>query len=156
MKKKALLICFSMLLAFVIAAALILHIPTSGEPLGLTKAIYTKIAISQVEKEIDFAAEDIVGFDGGVFSTIEIKSHESAEVIFGCIRNASYIMDLTNASLSPENIPLLVSGSCSGGFTHVYITLPLTHRLICFQFTDEDSQMLCEYVMSVAKGQVQS
>lgn len=150
MMKKALLICL-LLLAIVGAAAFILYIPVSGEPLGLTRAIYADIAISQVEKEIDFTGKDIVSFDDGVFSTIEIKSHESAEVIYGCIRNASYIMDLTHASLLPENIPLLVSDSCSGGFTHVYITLPLTRRFIAFYFTEADSAVLSDYVMSLAK-----
>lgn len=148
MKKRAFLICL-LLLAIVLAAALILHIPSSGEASALTKAVYADIAISQIEKEIDFTGVDIVSFDNGVLSTIEIKSHESAEVIFGCIRNAAYIMDLTHASLSPEDIPLLVSDSCSGSFTHIYITLPLTHRLIAFYFTEADSQTLSEYVMSL-------
>lgn len=151
MRKKALLICILTVLVLLISIAVILHIPSSGEPSELTRSIYVNIAISQLEKEIDFTEEDIVTFENGVFNTIEIKSHESAEVLYSCIRNSSYIMDLTHACLAPENITLLVSDSCSGGFTHIYLTLPVVHRFICFQFTEEDSEMLYEYVMAISK-----
>lgn len=156
MKKKVILICVLPVLFLMISAAVILHIPESGEPTEFTKNLYKNIAISQLDKEIDFVGQDIVTFEDGILRTFEIRSHESAEVLYSYIRNSSCIMDLTHSCLAPEEIPLLVGDSCSGGFTHIYFTLPVTHRFISFYFTEEDSELFYEYVISVADAQKQN
>lgn len=152
MKRKVRLISVLLVLILLIFAAIVLYIPASGEPLKITKNIYANSVIWQLEKEIDFTGTDIVTFQDGSFLSFEIKSHESAEVLYSCIRNATRLNDFTHSCLAPQAIPLLVSDACSGTFSLIYYTFPVTGRFIAFQFSDEDSKLLYEYVMSIVEG----
>lgn len=154
MKKKhcaVLLIC-----AFLILAGTVLYIPKSGrDALSLTKRIYSNIVIRQLEENIDFTGEDIVTFQNGRFRSFEIRSHESAEVLYTCIRNAAKINDYTNACLATQEIPILVNSASCGTFGMIYYTLPISGRFIGFQFTEEDTEHFRAYITSIVDEKVQ-
>jgi len=143
-KRVALLAC-----VLLIMAGAVLHIPQSGETLSVTRKIYAGIVIRQLEESIEFKG-DLVTLQNGRVHSFQIGSHESAELLYSCIRNAARLNDYSNACLAPEAIPIHVNDACSGTFGKVYYTLPVSGRFICFQFRDEDEEKLHGYVMTAA------
>ncbi len=147
LKRGVLLAC-----VLLIVAGTVLYIPHSGRgTLSATRKIYAGIMIRQLEENIAFTGEDIVTFQNGHFRSFQIGSHESAEVLYSCIQNAARLNNYTNASLAPELIPILVNDACSGTFGMIYYALPVSGRVIGFQFADEDEEELREYVMAIAE-----
>lgn len=157
MKKKILRGSVLLICIFLLFAGTVLYIPKSGRnACSLTKKIYSNIVIRQLEENIDFTGEDLVTFQDGRFCSFEIGSHESAEVLYTCIRSAAKLGDYTNACLAPQEIPILVNSACSGTFGMIYYPLPTSGRLIGFQFTEENTEHFRAYIASIVDEKVQS
>ena len=105
--------------------------------------------IATLKSEITFESNDVLTFYNGHLDTIEIKSEETAEMLFHCIRNCRSITDLTGVPLEPEHLPILINGKEIGGFEHIYSEYPETGQFFSFNFTEEDSTAFYEYVMAL-------
>jgi len=145
-KRVALLAC-----VLLITAGAGLHIPQSGRgTLSVTRKIYAGIVIRQLEESIEFKG-DLVTLQNGRVHSFQIGSHESAELLYNCIRNAARLNDYSDACLAPQETPILVNERCGGTFGMIYYTLPMSGRFIGFQFRDEDEEKLHGYVMAAAE-----
>ena len=88
-------------------------------------------------------------FSNGQLYSIDIKSEETAEMLFQCIGNCRSVTDLTGAALSPEHLPILINGREIGTFEHIYSDYPETEQFFSFNFTKEDSASFYAYVMAL-------
>lgn len=110
----------------------------------------TEIVIDMLLSEITFAANDVLTFsDNGYLVSIDIKSKETSEMLFQCIRNCRSITDLTGAALAPEKLPILINGKEIGRFERIYSEYPETGQFFSFNFTEEDTAVFYEYVMAL-------
>ena len=105
--------------------------------------------IATLKSEITFESNDVLTFYNGHLDTIEIKSEETAEMLFHCIRNCRSITDLTGVPLEPEHLQILINGKEIGGFYRIYSEYPETGQFFSFNFTEEDSTAFYEYVMAL-------
>lgn len=105
--------------------------------------------IDHLKSEIAFEDNDILTFSNGRLYSIDIKSKETAEMLFQCIRNCRSTTDLTGAALEPEHLPILINGKEIGRFERIYSEYPETGQFFYFTFTEEDSKALYEYVMAL-------
>lgn len=105
--------------------------------------------ITKLKSEIIFEDNDVLTFYNGHLDTIDIKSEETAEMLFHCIRNCRSITDLTGVPLAPEKLPILINGKEIGGFYRIYSEYPETGQFFSFNFTEGDSTALYEYVMAL-------
>lgn len=105
--------------------------------------------IATIKSEITFEDNDELTFYNGHFETIDIKSEETAEMLFQCIRNCRSIADLTGVPIEPEYLPILINGNTIGTFYHIYSEYPETGQFFSFVFTEEDSTAFYEYVMAL-------
>lgn len=108
--------------------------------------------IRQLQNEINFGDSDILKFSNGHLESIDIKTQETAEVLFECIRNCVQINDLTDVSLEPMALPILVNGRGAGTFEMFFATYQETGQFICISFAPEDSARFQDYVMELQKG----
>ena len=109
----------------------------------------TEWLIAKLKSEITFEDNDILTFSNGQLYSIDIKSEETAEMLFQCIGNCRSVTDLTGAALSPEHLPILINGREIGTFEHVYSDYPETEQFFSFNFTKEDSVAFYEYVIAL-------
>ena len=109
----------------------------------------TEWLIAKLKSEIAFEDNDILTFSNGQLYSIDIKSEETAEMLFQCIGNCRSVTDLTGAALSPEHLPILINGREIGTFEHVYSDYPETEQFFSFNFTKEDSAAFYAYVMAL-------
>lgn len=109
----------------------------------------TEWLIAKLKSEIAFEDNDILTFSNGQLYSIDIKSEETAEMLFQCIGNCRSVTDLTGAALSPEHLPILINGREIGTFEHIYSDYPETEQFFSFIFTKEDSVAFYEYVMAL-------
>ena len=109
----------------------------------------TEWLIAKLNSEIAFGDNDILTFSNGQLYSIDIKSEETAEMLFQCIGNCRSVTDLTGAALSPEHLPILINGREIGTFEHVYSDYPETEQFFSFNFTKEDSAAFYEYVTAL-------
>lgn len=107
---------------------------------------------STTSNEINFGDSDILKFSNGHLESIDIKTQETAEVLFECIRNCVQINDLTDVSLEPMALPILVNGRGAGTFEMFFATYQETGQFICISFAPEDSARFQDYVMELQKG----
>ena len=56
--------------------------------------------ICMLQNELAFEDKDILTFCNGTFESIDIKSKQTAEILFQCIRNCDYIVELTEGNFS--------------------------------------------------------
>ena len=109
----------------------------------------TEWLIAKLKSEITFEDNDILTFSNGQLYSIDIKSEETAEMLFQCIGNCRSVTDLTGAALSPEHLPILINGREIGTFEHIYSDYPETEQFFSFIFTKEDSVAFYEYVIAL-------
>lgn len=105
--------------------------------------------IRQLQNEIVFGEKDVVTFNNGYPESIDIKTQETAEMLFKCIKNCTQIIDLTDANLEPMALPIEINGRGTGTFDMVFATYEETGQFVCISFAPEDSAAFYEYVMAL-------
>ena len=110
---------------------------------------FTEGVIRQLQNEIVFGDQDVVTLNNGYLEAIDIKTQETAEMLFMCIRNCVQITDLTGACLAPMALPIEINGRGCGTFTNFYVTYQETGQFIEISFSPEDSQSFYDYVMAL-------
>ena len=107
--------------------------------------------ICMLQNELAFEDKDILTFCNGTFESIDIKSKQTAEILFQCIRNCDYIVDLTGANLEPMHYSIKMNGRelVQSTFDCLYIDYPETEQFLCIVFSEEDSTTLYEHVMAL-------
>lgn len=127
----------------------LLYLSGSGEMYQEVKDTITEDIITQLKNEIAFGNKDVVLFNNGCPEAIDIKTEETAEVLFQCIRNCVNIIDLTDANLEPMALPVEINGRGTGTFESLFTTYQKTGQLICISFSAEDSESFYNYVMAL-------
>ena len=110
---------------------------------------FSEGVIRQLQNEIVFGDQDVVTLNNGYLEAIDIKTPETAEMLFACIRNCVQITDLTDANLQPMALPIEINGRGCGTFTNFYVTYQETGQFIEISFSPEDSQSFYDYVMAL-------
>lgn len=113
------------------------------------KEAFSESVIRQLQNEIVFGDQDVVTFNTGYLEAIDIKTPETAEMLFTCIRNCVQITDLTDVNLKPMALPIEINGRGCGTFTSFYVTYQETEQFIEISFSPEDSQSFYDYVMAL-------
>lgn len=105
--------------------------------------------VAKLQNEITYETNDTLTFFNGILESIDIKSTETAEILFQCIRNCVRIVDLTGAALEPMALPIQINGQGIGTFECIYTDYPETGQFLCIVFSEEDSTAFYEYVMAM-------
>ena len=113
------------------------------------KEAFTEGVIRQLQNEIVFGDQDVVTLNNGYLEAIDIKTPETAEMLFTCIRNCVQITDLTDTALKTMQRPIEINGRGCGTFTNFYVTYQKTGQFIEISFSPEDSQSFYDYVMAL-------
>ncbi len=129
--------------------AFLLYLTGSGSLYPETREFFTKSAILQLKNEIVYGNEDIIETNNGYLESIDIKTHDTAELLFECIKNCVKIVDLTDTNIEPMALPIEINGQAVGTFDALYMTCKETGQLICICFSQEDSKRFYEYVMAL-------
>ena len=122
--------------------AFLLYLTGSGSLYPEIKEFFIEGVIRQLQNEINFGDSDILKFSNGHLESIDIKTQETAEVLFECIRNCVQINDLTDVSLEPMALPILVNGRGAGTFEMFFATYQETGQFICISYVYEKGLML--------------
>lgn len=115
------------------------------------KEAFSEGVIRQLQNEIVFGDQDVVTFNNGYLEAIDIKTPETAEMLFMCIRNCVQITDLTDVDLQPMALPIEINGRGCGTFTSFYVTYQETGQFIEISFSPEYSQSFYDYVMALVQ-----
>ncbi len=86
----------------------------------------------------------------GYLESIDIKTQETAEMLFACIRNCVQITDLTDADIEPMALPIEINGRGTGALDMIFATYQETGQFICISFSKEDSERFYDYVMALS------
>ncbi len=113
------------------------------------KEAFSEGVIRQLQNEIVFGDQDVVTFSNGYLEAIDIKTPETAEMLFGCIRNCVQIYDYTDVDLVPMNLPIEINGQGHGTFDTFFATYQETGQFIGISFSPEDSENFYKYVMDL-------
>lgn len=120
-----------------------------GAPYPEVRGAFTEGVIRQLRNEIVFENQDDVTFHNGQLEAIDIKTPETAEMLFMCIRNCAQITDLTDVALKPMELPIKINGEGCGTFDVFFVTYQETGQFIGISFSPKDSENLYDYVMSL-------
>lgn len=131
--------------------AFLLYLTGSGSLYPEIKEFFIEGVIRQLQNEINFGDSDILKFSNGHLESIDIKTKETAEVLFECIRNCVQINDLTDANVAPMALPIEINGQGTGTFGMFFATYQETGQFICISFAPEDSARFQDYVMELQK-----
>ena len=112
------------------------------------KEAFTEGVIKQLQNEIVFGDQDVLTFSNGYLESIDIKTPETAEMLFTCIRNCVQISDYTGVCLKPMALPIEINGVGHGTFDTFFATYQETGQFIGISFSKEDSENFYNYVMS--------
>ena len=129
--------------------AFLLYLTESGSLYPEVKDAFTEGVIRQLQNELTFGDKDILKFSNGYLESIDIKTQETADVLFQCIRNCVQINDLTDADLEPMALPIKVNGHGIGTFDMIFVTYEETGQFISIGFSTEDSEHFYDYVMTL-------
>ena len=121
----------------------------SGAMYPEVKEAFSEGVIRQLQNEIVLGNQDVVTFSNDHLETIDIKTQETVEMLFSCIRNCVQITDLTDANLTPMALPIEINGRESGTFDMFFATYQETGQFICISFSPEDSESFYKYVMAL-------
>ena len=121
----------------------------SGTMYPEVQKAFSERAVSQLQEEIDFGEKDVLSFTNGGLDSIEIKTQETADMLFDCIRNCVQITDLTDVNLESMALPIRINGQEIGTFDAVYMTDRETNQFICISFSVQDSEELYSYIMTL-------
>lgn len=110
---------------------------------------FSEGVIRQLQNEIVFGDQDVLTFSNGYLEAIDIKTPETAERLFACIRNCVQIIDYTDTSIKTMELPIEINGVGHGTFDTFFVTYQETGQFIGISFSPEDSESLYQYVMSL-------
>ena len=128
----------------------LLYITQYGTPYPEVKEWLTEGVILQLQDEIDFGDKDILTFaENGEVASIEIKTPETAEVFFKCIRECTHICDLTGVQFSTSPPPRVIIKGTYADFGCIYLTYKVTGRYYCISYSDENEEYFYNYVMGL-------
>ncbi len=127
----------------------LIYLTGAGAVYPQVRATITDAVIGRLQKEIALRDEDTLIFNNGCFEAIEIETQESSEQLFQCIRNCVQIMDLTDVSLEPMELPIQINGQGVGTYQAFFTTYPETNQYIGIYFSSEDSECFYNYVMGL-------
>lgn len=113
------------------------------------KEAFSEGVIRQLQNEIVFGDQDVLTFSNGYLESIDIKTPETAEMLFACIRNCVQIFDYTDVNLKPMALPIKINGVGHGTFNTFFATYQETGQFIGIIFSPEDSENFYDYVMSL-------
>lgn len=113
------------------------------------KQAFSEGVIRQLQNEIVFGEQDVLTCSNGYLESIDIKTPETVEMLFACIRNCVQITDLTDANLTPMALPIEINGRERGTFDMFFATYQETGQFICISFSPEDSESFYKYVMAI-------
>lgn len=113
------------------------------------KESFSEGVIRQLQNEIDFGEKDILTFSSGTLESIDIKTQETAEMLFECIRNCVQITDLTDVSIEPMALPIKINGLDTGTFEVFFTIYQETGQFICISFSTDDSERFYNYVVGL-------
>lgn len=133
------------------ALGFLLTLTGQGAMYPQVKEAFTEGVIRQLQDTIVYGEADAVTLSNGVVEQIDIKTHETAEMLFQCIRNCAGITDLTGMSLQPMELPVCVNGKEIGTFEALYIDYAETGQFLCIAFSQADSQSFRDYVTALAQ-----
>ena len=105
--------------------------------------------IKHLASELVEGQTDELTFSGDSLIRIDIAAEETAERLFDCIRYCERIHNLTGAAIAPMALPICMNGRELGTFDCLYVEDPLTGRFLGIEFSDVDSALFYEYVMSL-------
>ena len=129
--------------------AFLLYLTESGSLYPKVKDAFTEGVIRQLQNELNFGDKDIMKFSNGYLESIDIKTQETADVLFQCIRNCVQINDLTDADIEPMALPIEINGHGIGTFDMIFVTYEETGQFISISFSTEDSEYFYDYVMTL-------
>lgn len=121
----------------------------SGAMYPEVKETFSEGVIRQLQNEIVFGDQDVLTFSNGYLEAIDIKTQETVEMLFSCIRNCVQITDLTDANLTPTALPIEINGEGCGTFDTFFATYQETGQFIGISFSPEDSENFYKYVMAL-------
>ena len=114
------------------------------------KKAFTDSVIRQLRRDIDFGDKDILTFaENGNLVSIEIKTPETAEVVFKCIRECTRIRDVTDVHFSDLPPPRVIIKGTYADFGCIYLTYKVTGRRYHISFSDENEEYFYNYVMGL-------
>lgn len=113
------------------------------------KEAFSEGVIRQIQNEIVFGDQDILTFSNGYLESIDIKTPETAEMLFACISNCVHIFDYTDVCLKTMEIPIKINGVGHGTFDTFFATYQETGQFIGISFSKEDSENFYNYVLSL-------
>ena len=129
--------------------AFLLDLTENGSLYPEVREAFTGGVIRQLQNEIDFSDQDILSFTNGCLESIDIKTQETAEALFRCIRACVQIHDLTDVYLEPMALPVKINGKGAGTFDMFFATYQETGQFVCFSFAPEDAQAFRNYVAAL-------
>lgn len=129
--------------------AFLLYLTGTGAVYPEVKAAYSEGVIKQLEAEIAFGPQDILTYCGDELESIEIKTPETAHMLFQCIQNCVQIIDLTDADLEPMALPVEINGRGTGTFEMLYVTYEETGQILGIVFSPKDAADFRGYVAAL-------
>lgn len=130
----------------------LLYLCQGGAMYPEVKEAFSEGIIRQLQGEIVFGDQDVLTFSNGYLEAIDIKTPETAEMLFACIRNCVQIIDYTDANLVPMALPIKINGEECGTFDMFFAAYQETGQFIGISFSREDSENFCNYVINQAAG----
>ncbi len=127
----------------------LLYLSKGGAMYPRVKEAFSEGVIRQLQNEIVFGNQDVLTFSNGYLEAIDIKTPETAEMLFVCIRNCVQITDLTDVALKPMELPIKINGEGCGTFDVFYVTYQETGQFIGISFSTKDSENFYDYIMSL-------
>lgn len=129
--------------------AFLLYLSGTGAMYPEVKAAFSEGVIRQLQDAIVFADEDVVTCSDGNLESIEIKTPETAQMLFQCIQNCVQITDLTDADIEPMALPIAINGRGMGTFEMLFVTYEETGQVLSIAFSPEDAQCFRDYVTAL-------
>ena len=111
------------------------------------KKVFTDGVVRRLRRDIDFGDKDILTFaENGELVSIEIKTPETAEVVFKCIRECTSIRDVTNIHFKPMDFPIKI-----GRYAGTFGGLSIRNNVRCYRisYSDENEEYFYNYVMGL-------
>ena len=127
----------------------LLYLSRGGAMYPEVKEAFSEGVIRQLQNEIVFGDQDVLTFSNGYLKSIDIKTPETAEMLFACIRNCVQITDYTDVDIVPMALPIEINGVGHGTFDTFFAAYQETGQFIGISFSKEDSENFYNYVMSL-------
>ena len=129
--------------------AFLLELTGIGTPYPAVREAVTEGVIRQLQADRTAGERDVLTYRDGSLESIDIRTPETAEVLFQCIRDCVQILDLTGTNLSPMELPVRVGGRAVGSFEALFTDYAETGQSIGIYFSQADAERFREYVLAL-------